>query len=236
MYLDAGGKRYLLAIFGLVLLLGTSSALAARPFVTDDARLTNAGNCQLESWARIYPESRELWALPACNPTGNLEFTFGAGGAHTHGQPASSDFVFQLKTLLKPLERNDWGVGLAAGKVQHPGVNPGPNQLGNHYAYVPLSMSLADDSIIIHGNLGWLHDKESRKESMTWGLGSEVVMNPRLLGILEVFGDERARPFAQIGVRYSIVPNLFQIDATLGRQLDGIREHRWISFGIRYTP
>ncbi len=54
-------------------------AKAARPFVTDDARLTTAGSCQLESWTRFYADSTEVWALPACNPTGNLELTLGVG-------------------------------------------------------------------------------------------------------------------------------------------------------------
>ena len=47
-------------------------AHAARPMVTDDARIVDAKACQLESWVRHDPDSTQLWALPACNPTGNL--------------------------------------------------------------------------------------------------------------------------------------------------------------------
>ncbi|MBL8427420.1 MAG: hypothetical protein JNM16_08135, partial [Dechloromonas sp.] len=119
-------------------------AFAARPFVTDDARLTTAGSCQLESWMRIYPDSKELWALPACNPTGNLEFTVGGGRARHDDAPATSDYVFQAKTLFRPLETNDWGIGFAVGTIRHPEINPGPNMLGNTYAYIPLSVSLND--------------------------------------------------------------------------------------------
>jgi len=54
-------------------------AWAARPFMTDDARLTTGGSCQLETWSRRYSDRSEFWALPACNPTGNLEIT--AGGS-----------------------------------------------------------------------------------------------------------------------------------------------------------
>ena len=90
-------------------LLLPSLAFAARPFVTDDARLTTAGSCQLESWARIYPQSRELWMLPACNPGGNFEITAGAGMAHNDHAPRSDDYVLQAKTLFKPLESNGWG-------------------------------------------------------------------------------------------------------------------------------
>jgi len=119
--------------------VASTAVWAARPFVTDDARLTTAGSCQLESWARIYPNSQELWALPACNPTGNLEFTVGGGVAKLEGAAGwTDDYVLQAKTLFKILELNSWGVGAAVGTIQHPQINPGPNLLGNRYAYVPL--------------------------------------------------------------------------------------------------
>ncbi len=211
-------------------------AFAARPFVTDDARLTAAGSCQLESWMRIYPDSKELWALPACNPTGNLEFTVGGGRARHDGEPSTNDYVFQAKTLLRPLETNDWGVGLAVGTIRHPKINPGPNMLGNTYAYVPLSVSLNDDKVILHANLGWLKDKASGQNNLSWGVGGEFKVHARLLGIAETFGDNRSMSYGQVGVRYSVRPDLFQVDATIGQQLSGPGKNHWVSFGIRYTP
>jgi len=213
-----------------------SFALAARPFVTDDARLTTGGSCQMESWMRIYPDSNELWALPACNPTGNLEFTFGGGRSKPQGEQATSDYVFQAKTLLRPLETNGWGMGLAVGTIHHPEINPGPNMLGNTYAYIPLSVSLNDDEIILHANLGWLKDKSSGLHSASWGIGGEFKMHAKLLGIAETYGDNRGMSYGQIGIRYSVIPDLFQLDATVGQQLSGEGNSHWISFGIRYTP
>jgi hypothetical protein len=213
-----------------------SFALAARPFVTDDARLTTGGSCQMESWLRIYPDSNELWALPACNPTGNLEFTFGGGRSKPQGEQATSDYVFQAKTLLRPLETNGWGMGLAVGTIHHPEINPGPNMLGNTYAYIPLSVSLNDDEIILHANLGWLKDKSSGLHSASWGIGGEFKMHAKLLGIAETYGDNRGMSYGQIGIRYSVIPDLFQLDATVGQQLSGEGNSHWISFGIRYTP
>jgi hypothetical protein len=37
-------------------------------------------------------------------------------------------------------------------------------------------------------------------------------------------------------VRYSVVPNLFQVDATVGRQIGNSDSNRWFSFGLRFTP
>jgi hypothetical protein len=229
---------YQLRITAPLLLLGLSTfpAWAARPFVTDDARLTNAHSCQLEVWTRIYPDSREFWALPACNPSGNLELTVGAGHARTDGENPTNDYVFQLKTLFRPLKPNDWGIGLAAGTVNHPEITPGPNLLGNIYAYVPLSVSFHDDSVIIHINGGWLRDKDSGTNKMTWGLGGEFRVMPRLLAIAEVFGDNQENPYFQVGARFAIVPDRIQVDATLGQQFSGPSDERWISFGLRLTP
>ncbi len=48
------------------------AAHAARPFVTDDARIVDKGGCQVETFLKRqsrYDES-EFWFLPACNPWG----------------------------------------------------------------------------------------------------------------------------------------------------------------------
>ncbi len=185
---------------------------------------------------RIYPDSKELWALPACNPTGNLEFTVGGGRARHDDAPATSDYVFQAKTLFRPLETNDWGIGFAVGTIRHPEINPGPNMLGNTYAYIPLSVSLNDDKVILHANLGWLKDKASGQNNLSWGVGGEFKLHARLLGIAETFGDNRSMSYGQVGVRYSVRPDLFQVDATIGQQLSGPGKNHWVSFGIRYTP
>lgn len=219
-----------------VLILIPSFTFAARPFVTDDARLTTGGSCQLESWMRLYPNSKELWALPACNPTGNLEFTFGGGRERSQGEQATDDYVFQIKTLFRPLDTNGWGVGFAAGTIRHPKINPGPNILGNTYAYIPLSISLNDDKAIVHANIGWLKDKASDLNSASWGIGGEFKLHSKLLGIAETYGDNRGMSYGQIGVRYSVIPDLFQVDATFGQQLSGLGDSNWVSFGIRYTP
>jgi hypothetical protein len=214
----------------------TPNAFAARPFVTDDARLTTAGSCQLESWVRVYRDSREIWALPACNPFGNFEITAGGGYARSDGSQGTDDYVLQAKTLFRPLETNGWGFGLGVGTVRHPKISPGPNLLGNTYAYLPVSFSFDDDRLIVHTNVGWLRDRASNNNNMTWGIGGEFQASPRFLLIAETFGDHRNQPYWQIGGRYSIVPNRVQVDTTVGQQLTGPVSSRWLSFGLRLTP
>ena len=223
----------LLPILGVV----SGTAWAARPFVTDDARLTTAGSCQLESWTRLYPGSEEIWLLPACNPTGNLELTLGGGAARFDSTARwTDDYVLQAKTLFKTLEPNGWGVGLAIGTIQHPEINPGPNLLGNRYAYVPLSISFADNLLVTHLNGGWLRDKASGKDQTIWGAGVELNLDQHWTLIAESFGNSIDKPYWQAGTRYSLIPGLLQIDATVGRQYGYSDQQRWLSFGVRYTP
>lgn len=211
-------------------------AWAARPFVTDDARLTTAGSCQLESWVRTYRHSTELWALPACNPWGNLELTFGGGVAHSDGAGSTHDYVLQLKTLARPLQTNGWGMGFALGTLRHPQINPGPNLLGNTYAYIPFSASFADDLLVVHANLGWLRDKATRSDQTTWGLGSEFKLNPRWTLVAESFGTTAGPSWWQAGARYHLAPERWQLDATVGGQSGGSTDTQWLSFGLRFTP
>ena len=226
----------LTAVAGITLYMLSTPLHAARPFVTDDARLTTAESCQVESWTRAYRQSTEFWALPACNPGGNLEITLGGGHISDHGGPSTRDHILQGKTLFKSLESNGYGVGFALGLVDHPGANPGPNQFGNRYAYIPVSVSTFNDKVIVHLNMGLLKDKQSGQTNRTFGLGTEITLSTRILGIAELYGDDKNKPYAQVGARFSIIPDLFQIDSTVGFQHGGPRASQFLSIGIRFTP
>jgi len=223
----------LLILFALVVPL---IANAARPMVTDDARLTKGGSCQVESWVKTYSGGTELWALPACNPKGNFEMTLGTAITKHNGEPTTEDYIFQAKTLFKELKTNDWSAGVAFGSSKHGNERyPGPNGIGSTYIYFPISHSFLDDDLITHVNLGYIHYKNSSKDSVTWGLGAEYKLQQKLLYVVESYGDHRTSSFIQMGFRYSVVPDIFQIDTTIGRQVN-TDNSEWLSFGIRFTP
>jgi hypothetical protein len=204
--------------------------------MTDDARLTTAGSCQVESWSRRYSDRSETWALPACNPTGNLEITAGGASLREADQGPSADALLQIKTLFKTMPANGWGAGLALGLVrQRPHAQSGPAQ-GQTYLYVPVSVSFADGRWVTHTNLGWARDPANGQDQMTWGMGLEAQLHRRWMWIGETFGNDRQKPFWQTGLRYQVVPDRFQIDATWGAP-QGLRStNNWLSFGLRWTP
>jgi hypothetical protein len=186
---------------------------------------------------RSYQGGQELWALPACNLGENFEITLGGGSyRNSDDNYHTEDWVAQFKTLFKPLETNGWGIGFAAGRVMHPDIQPGPNQLGNTYFYVPVSFSLRDDDVIVHVNVGMLRDRQEDRNKVNMGVGSEFKLGGNFKGVAEVFGDHTQNPFYQVGLRYSLVPEVFQIDGTVGQQVNGDSQTQWLSIGVRWTP
>ncbi|MBS1144547.1 MAG: hypothetical protein H6R14_1953 [Proteobacteria bacterium] len=219
--------RLLFALLAPILL--STAAHAARPMITDDARLTDGGACQLESWVHLHGNQHEYWALPACNPGGNFELTLGGALSYADGQSESGAAVIQAKTLFKPLETNGYGIGLAAGYA----AQPGSAHAANPYFYVPTSFSLADDFLIIHTNLGYTRERENRANRLTWGVGSELQMSPRTWLIAESYGQDKGNAFYQLGVRFWVVPNHVQIDTTYGSRFGAISQEHWFSVGLR---
>jgi hypothetical protein len=202
---------------------------AARPMATDDARIVDDKACQLESWVKSRRDSTEYWAQPACNFTGNLELTLGAARTREGQATRNSDQLIQGKTLFKALEPNGWGWGLAMGHARHPSANGS----GDYYAYVPVSLSTRDDRLVFHTNIGWLREQETRSHRMTWGLATEAQLSASAWLIAETYGQNRGRPFYQMGLRYWIVPNHVQLDATYGNRAGSSTQERWFSIGLR---
>jgi len=213
----------------LVLMLGLLAAVpaqAARPFVTDDARVVDKDGCQIETFVKDQRRfnEREFWFLPACNPWG-AELT--AGYIRVDSTPAgnSNTAVLQAKTLLKPLTTNGSGFALTLGTLAGDKISPYLNGIG--------SFSFADDRVVVHSNIGAIRDNVAALSRWTWGLGAEVLLAaPRLYGILESYGQRGEKPTTHTGLRVWIVPNRVQIDTTVGLQ-NSDPERRFGTVGLR---
>jgi len=211
----------------LVMVISSQAAHAARPFVTDDARIVDRGGCQIETFykeQRAYSGS-EFWFLPACNPFG-LELT--AGGNRIEDEHS---VVLQGKTILKPLQTNGSGFALTLGTFY---VNPQDGRnVWSPYVNGIGSFSFLDDRAVVHANIGAIRDRIAGFDRGTWGLGLEALLvAPRLYGILETFGQYADKPTRHAGLRFWIVPNKFQVDSTVGNQ-NGEPPQRFYSVGLR---
>jgi hypothetical protein len=232
------GTRIQLLTFGIAITLIQSlcaaDARAARPMVVDDARVVDAGSCQLETWRRFNRDSHETWALPGCNPTGNLELTLGSAELPVDDLGLRSytrTVQMQGKTLFRSLETNSYSYGLAAGGVVR--SRGAADQVPNYYAYAPFTRSMLDDRLFVHANLGVQRVGIVPATGMTWGVGTEYAIAPRVFLMVETYGDNHNRNSYQGGVRVWLVPNRVQIDATIGTQAGDYGGNRWMSVGLR---
>ena len=222
-----------LRVTSAILAIGVTASEAARPLITDDARVVDAKSCQVESWVRRERLHTEVWALPGCNFGGDVEFTLGGQGREDGGSPRQ--LVLQAKSLLKPLETNGWGTALTLGHVRHSGIN-GSKIHRDFYVNAPLSKSLFDDTVVMHVNLGWLHEGEASKHRTTWGVGTESQLNPRVYLIAEAFGQLSRESQYQIGLRFWVIPDRVQVDTTYGNRFGSSgsgNQARWFSIGLR---
>jgi hypothetical protein len=199
------------------------TAHAARPFVTDDARIVDPGGCQVETFykdQRTYAGS-EFWFMPACTPK-DLGIEITAGGNRVEDQ---KNAIAQLKFLLKPLQTNGSGFAVSAGVY---GTSPYVNTIA--------SFSTLNDRAVFHVNAGAIRDKDTDSLRNTWGAGLEALLwEPRVYGIFETYGISSETPTYHVGLRFWIIPNRFQIDATHGTQkaFDSDPERRFNSVGLR---
>jgi hypothetical protein len=205
--------------------------------ITDDARITDPQACQVEAWQKVNRGSREHWAFPACNPTGNLEITLGTNDLPDGSGGRLNDYVLQGKTLFKPLETNGYGWGLAAGIARHGDPQPNQGRTSATYFYVPVSFSFRDDFAVLHLNAGAQDNRDRDMKPITYGAGTEINFTPRAALIAETFGDDRGSPYYQAGVRLWAVPGRLQFDATYGARAGDPSATRWWSLGVRIiTP
>jgi hypothetical protein len=198
----------------LVLLLPLP-VLAGRPLVTDDAGLTEAKACQVESWTQRTDAVHEYWVLPACNPIGNFEIIAGGTRLRRDDGNWQSSYLLQGKTLLKHLAPNSYGIGLAfGGLIPDRQKSTGGQEISsglmadasaseevsdNLYAYVPVSLSLRNDAIVAHFNLGWNWERANNAHCITWGMAAVTDPTARWSIFAELYGDNRTNPYAHTG-------------------------------------
>jgi hypothetical protein len=210
------------------------AAIAARPFVTDDARIVDRGGCQIETYAkrqRTFGEN-ETWFLPACNPWGWAELTAGGQRTDNFSEGTSSALIVQAKTLLKRLEANAFGWAVTLGGVRQSSFETTDRARWSPFFNLVGSRSFGD-TLVVHANAGARDDRLAGSTLYTWGLGAEVALTSRLSGIAEAYGEERQSPSRQVGARYWIVPDRLQVDGTLGAQSDDPQDRKWVSVGLR---
>lgn len=229
-----GLRPHVLVPVALALMGCCALAHAARPFVTDDARIVDPGGYQIESFIKHQRNvhENEFWFLPAWNPGSIVELTLGGFALRNDEEGSANTIIAQAKTLLRPLRTNDFGLAATVGALRQEPLGPAEGAW-SPFVNLITSVSALDDALVVHVNAGLLDDRQSDVKRYTWGLGAEIATTARLWVIAETYNQEGEKPSAQLGLRCWVVPNQMQVDGTLGAQHSEPQNRRWISIGIR---
>lgn len=194
---------------------------AAASLMVDDAAITDAGRCQLESWARHTDAGAEWSAVPACTFT-DTEWSLGL--SHQHAV-SSTQWALGAKRVLRDIDQRRWGLALSAGVG-----NDWHHLRGDDWGInVPLTLALgASDRTLLHLNLGWARTAGAR--GRTDGIGLEIVTAPQWSLLAETARGTTRQRSSQFGVRHELWRGA-SVDLLAGR-VHHQRDGHWITLGF----
>ncbi len=207
---------------------------AAQPYVTDDAAILDEGACQFEIGRQVNRGSHELWLLPACNFTGNVELTLGQSRVNETGSTRNL-YVLQAKGLFTGDKDAAQSWGWVAGLLGRPGATGDQRAVSDVYASLLHTRTLIQDRLSISANLGTRADRNERINATTWGVIAEINLASRLLFIAETFGDDRNHALHQAGLRVVLVPRRMELDVSRGAENGSRSGTRWWTIGLRFN-
>ncbi len=194
---------------------------AAASLMVDDASITDAGRCQLESWGRHTDAGGEWTAVPACTVAGT-EWSLGI--SHQRALSATQ-WALGAKRVLRDIDQRRWGLALSVG------VGSDWHHLrgGDWGVNAPVTIALgANDRALLHLNVGWAQADGSR--GRTEGIGMEIATAPRWALLAELARDAARQRSSQFGVRRELWPGA-SVDLLAGR-VHHQRDGHWITLGI----
>ncbi|MGY6709323.1 MAG: hypothetical protein ACXIVF_13455 [Rhizobiaceae bacterium] len=218
------------AIFCLALAVsafGASSAPAG-PYVVDDAEIGEVGECEISAWHTHVDGGVSSTALAAaCVVLPGLEL--GATGVRANED--GGVFAAELEAKFGLIEETEHGVGIALVAGAAFGFDPG--SLDAVFVNLPVSYSPVD-AFALNVNVGWEWDNGERVHLLTYGIGAEAELHPRLFAIAELHGASNGSLAMQAGFRPVIVPERLHLDLVYGRSLKGSADHS-ISVGLGFA-
>ena len=225
----AGASRSVVHALMVMAVIEAPFATAGEPLFTDDDTLVDPGYCQVEAWAMPARDSHGLFAQPACNLAFDTELALGLSRSSSDGE-RSSAMAVQLKHIFFNAPGDAWAFGASAGAMRDTSIAHGRSAFDTWYAKGIVALAASDD-LELDFNLG---------AASTYGVGGyalagmaaqyKVSARTELLG--EVYRDAPGHAKAQAGLRVSVVPDRFDVYASVGQPF-GQHHERWAVIGIR---
>lgn len=194
---------------------------AAASLLVDDASITDANHCQLESWVRHSDAGQEWTAVPACT-LANTEWSLGMTSLPGDTRKA---WALGAKRVLVERQQRHWGLAVSAGV----GGNLHRPRSDDWNINLPLTLALdAHDRVQLHFNLGWAShvDLSGRTE----GVGVEVTVHRQWSLLAESARDAARHRSSQLGVRRVLWEGA-SVDLLAGR-VHHQPDSNWLTLGF----
>lgn len=192
---------------------------AAASLLVDDAGITDAQRCQLESWVRHTDGGPQWTAVPACT----LAATEWSLGLTRVSDTSRLRWAVGAKRVLIAADQQRWALALGAG-----GGDAGD---GNDWNLnLPLTLGLdAEQRVQLHVNVGLA--REAGIRGRTDGIGLHIAFDPRWSLLAEIAHDAARQRGMQLGLRRALWRGA-SLDLLGGRQQQPAGDSHWMTIGL----
>lgn len=230
-------KQARYAFIAFAICLSFYPLYAARPMITDDARVVDRHSCQLETWGVYGGGVGEYWAIPGCNLLFDIEMSMGGmfsnapfGESETNTPFGARQFIIGAKKIFNDLDKDRLSYGLVMGNAYN---FKRSKYRHDHYLYMPISASFFDNTLLLHSNLGYKLERDRQNRQIyNVGLGLEQQLTQRVWILGESFYERFDNAKFQLGLRIWLVQDKIQLDGTYGNAFKG--KEGWVSVGLRF--
>lgn len=221
-------KRIKLVSILLIFVLALISQRAnAQQMIVDDAAVITHRSFQIEAWYG----TEESWFQPAVSATKWLELTSGLIFDSSDGFEADNWFA-EFKAVPGDLEVDGWAYGLVLAPVFD-----FDGDFNEFYSYVPVSRMILNESSVLHINLGVEGFKVNGWEyAFTSGIRGDFGITDRVMILSEIFTSKLETPSFQTGLRFTVLPDLVELDITYGEGFRRGMNYPGFNIGIAITP
>lgn len=212
------------ACFSAALLAHGPAAFAgAGAFLVDDASITPAGHCQVQSWGQVVSGGQKILnTLPACS-TGPVEWSVGLT-AQNH--PYTYQESPAVKWMIRDPDHDPLGVAVNVGLTLDSG------RVISRNVYAAFTWNVDDAKRwAINMDLGAIDNRGSRNHALT-GLGFKYKLKEHVALIVERIQPWNAQSINQVGVRWTF-HDADSLDLIAGKS-NAPAHNRWITLGLNF--
>ena len=219
-------------------LFGTSAAEAARPLVTDDAGVLDAGDCEIETVVdrvQVRGEPAYLGGLVQSGCGIGQRTQLSLFGARLDGEPPTTHAGFAGKTAL--IAMTESSAGLAIGYSFEWARQNGQSFRSDSGLLVAIATFPFEKNWFAHINAGWLRTQQPRGNALFWGaaIEREAVADSRLDLMAETYGDGEGSPWLALGARFHAIDQKLSINGSIAIKSGGGERETQVTIGARLT-